>query len=332
MENSPNNPANPPSPDTTNLSNPVSGYSSKILFAAFIISIITLTVISFKYLTLQKEFNQIKSSIAPQAPPPANPLPSPTPEPAMDISDWETYSHIKARIEFKYPKGWKPSGGEGIDWVYTLASPKGNMIFRLHSNKNTILNECYLQISQSSSNINSYIYSITKFTGVSSGEMCSSPTNLDNREIWAKPDASPLGITFNYHQTNTAEAEIIFSTILSTVSYPNITQDAKAAVLSTLDSYLKAIINHDRNTALSYITNSVKSEVPTNWPQDWYKYKTYEGLNEFHSASEEQQFYSQEQITFQVKFYRQNDAVGERVNLLFVKQNGQWKTPTWNFL
>jgi len=106
----------------------------------------------------------------------------------------------------------------------------------------------------------------------------------------------------------------------------------KEVFVSAVSNYLQALIDQDENTAKSYLTQPVQDsgEVPFGgWVSMYTNYKTYETLNEFHSNQEEQDFYNQDKINLTIKMYSGNDPRGEKAEMLWVKENGQWKTLTW---
>lgn len=122
-----------------------------------------------------------------------------------------------------------------------------------------------------------------------------------------------------------------------TSSLPNNKTIEPSSVVSEKDQlnkavrdYLESLISGNRNKAISHISREVINDIPNTWPNEYADYETYEILNEFHSPQEEEQFYKQNEVIFQVKLYRLNEISGSAIaNILFMKENGSWKTLTW---
>lgn len=155
-----------------------------------------------------------------------------------------------------------------------------------------------------------------------------------------------VGIQIGKNQASIQQPAIVQQTISPTqtasTTFPTaninpsqkLTQNNKSLLSDAVTNYSKAIINNDRNTAMSFLTASTKELVVNknlDWPGTVYTYyKTFEVLNEFHSEQEESNFYNAESVQFDVKFYLKNDLMGKLTKILFVNENGYWKTPTWN--
>lgn len=159
------------------------------------------------------------------------------------------------------------------------------------------------------------------------------------------------GIQIGKNQTSIQQPAVVQQTISPTQTVPSQTtpttfptaninpsqeliQNNKSLLSDAVTNYSKAIINNDRNTAMSFLTASAKEQIVNknlDWPGTVYTYfETFEILNEFHSEQEESNFYNTEPVQFDVKFYLKDDLIGKLTKILFVNENGYWKTLTWN--
>jgi len=122
------------------------------------------------------------------------------------------------------------------------------------------------------------------------------------------------------------------SPIASPEPTPSDWKATKIEVVSVLEKYLEALLNEDREAAMKFLTTEIQNQVEQLdqlWPKGYGNFTTYEILNEFSSEQEEQEFYSQDQLTFSVKLYGENNKKGNLVRLLFMKEDRNWKTLTW---
>lgn len=126
----------------------------------------------------------------------------------------------------------------------------------------------------------------------------------------------------------------VFNQILSTLKFTDSNSNTKEEVLTALENYLTALVDGDEDTAVSYLSKDVKDEAISNNFINMYEpyFTKWEILNEYHSEEEEEQFYNQERLIFNVKLYAENDKSGSSAKVLFLKENGNWKTLTWYLL
>lgn len=128
----------------------------------------------------------------------------------------------------------------------------------------------------------------------------------------------------------------IFDQILSTFKFADISLSPqpsnKTQLREAIQGYSESIINNDRNKAMSFLTVSAQKQVENiDWPGNVYtQYKSFEVLNEYHSAKEEEDFYNTEPVKFDIKFYLENDPNGKLTSISFVREGNKWKTSTWN--
>jgi hypothetical protein len=133
---------------------------------------------------------------------------SPTPVATADpTANWQTFTDDI--LSFKYPPAWVKEGKT------SLSSADKKIRISIWENE-TMYNECMEIVEKTENNG----LTIKKFKGVFSGEMCSDPTSINNREIWitGKSENQP-GIVFYFSESQSVQAEGIFNQILSTFKF-----------------------------------------------------------------------------------------------------------------
>lgn len=126
---------------------------------------------------------------------------------------WKTYTDTLYHYSVQYPSDWITPEFSPTQRV----GPSGQKLFFIQAGG--FMNECMKKVSETPIEIQNETWMIRKYTGVVSGEMCTSPENVTNREIWAMSPKQDYGFVFAYTESTQEASETVFAKILSSLTY-----------------------------------------------------------------------------------------------------------------
>ncbi len=286
--------------------------------------------------------------------------PTPTPEfatPTPDpTADWQTYTNTEYGYSIKYPREWdlvEPgSNGEGSialqNYLESQVTEEEKQNVRLNPDKIAITIGIYEEIITEDGSLLDWL----KAHGHYESTMQGIPESIEETTIGGhqalKLSYPATGVFYNftsgkyvfysYFNPKDSSYASTFDLILSTFRFDQLTtgkfleeenfESRKVSLLNAINTYLEAlIVDKDWEKAKSYLSASAYiRHKDANGPS---RYVSYEILNEYHSTEEEMNFYNQQEPTFDVKFYEDDDPTGTRVSIKFFQENGEWKTNAW---
>lgn len=301
MESQP--PLLPPAPAAP-LSSKKSGFLKTFLIViALILFGILIGVLASRFVPMTESSTAIATPTPTVA---ITPVGLETPTPTIDVTaDWKTYTNTTYGYSFKYPNMWTlevdpRSKDKEFQFTLKLGEIVTGTIFEGKPKGNTFETQREFNLSNNKYLLVAYSQCLGPGCGVGSLDL---PT---------------------------------FTQFISTFKFADISLSPqpsnKTQLREAIQGYSESIINNDRNKAMSFLTVSAQKQVENiDWPGTVYtQYKTFEVLNEYHSAKEEEDFYNTEPVKFDIKFYIENDPNGKLTSISFVREGNKWKTSTWN--